>query len=63
MDLSIFVRAIPYNFYAILTIVMMVGMVLLKIDYGPMKMHEKNAVTMVIFIQQKTDHMQRQQKM
>lgn len=40
---SIFIRAIPYNFYAILTIVMMVGMVLLKTEFGKMKEHEKNA--------------------
>ncbi len=42
--LSLFVRAIPYNFYAILTIVMMVGMVLLKTEFGSMAVHEKNAV-------------------
>lgn len=41
--LSIFVRAIPYNFYALLTIVMMLGLVFLNMDYGPMKTHEKNA--------------------
>ena len=41
---SIFVQAIPYNFYAILTIVMMVGMVLLKTEFGSMKVHEANAV-------------------
>ena len=41
---SIFVRAIPYNFYAILTIVMMVGMVLLRTEFGSMKFHEKNAL-------------------
>lgn len=40
---SIFIRAIPYNFYAILTIVMMVGMVLMKTEFGKMKEHEKNA--------------------
>ena len=40
---SIFIRAIPYNFYALLTIVMMVGMVLMKVEYGPMKVHEDNA--------------------
>ena len=40
---SIFIRAIPYNFYALLTIVMMVGMVLMKVEYGPMKVHETNA--------------------
>ncbi|NBH14404.1 Na+/H+ antiporter NhaC family protein [Lachnospiraceae bacterium] len=42
--LSIFVRAIPYNFYALLTIVMMVGMLLLNVEFGPMKKHETNAV-------------------
>jgi len=40
---SIFIRAIPYNFYAILTIVMMVGMVLMRTEFGRMKEHEKNA--------------------
>ena len=41
---SIFVRAIPYNFYAILTIVMMIGMVLVRTEFGSMKFHEKNAL-------------------
>lgn len=47
--LSVFVRAIPYNFYAILTIVMMVGLVLLKCEYGPMAKHEKNAINGDLF--------------
>ena len=42
--LSVFVKAIPYNFYALLTIVMMVGMVILKTEFGPMGVHEKNAL-------------------
>ena len=37
--LALFVRAIPYNFYAILTIVMMVAMVLLKVEFGSMAKH------------------------
>jgi tetracycline resistance efflux pump len=41
--LSIFVRAIPYNFYALLTIVMMIGLVVMNVDYGSMKLHEDNA--------------------
>ena len=41
---SIFIRAIPYNYYAILTILMMVTLVFAKEDYGPMKAHEKNAI-------------------
>ncbi len=40
---SIFIRAIPYNYYALLTITMMLTLVLLKVEYGPMKLHEDNA--------------------
>lgn len=39
----IFVRAIPYNYYAILTMVFIIMMTALNIDYGPMKTHEDNA--------------------
>ena len=42
--LAIFVRTIPYNFYAILTIAMMVGMVLMKTEFGAMRTHEINAL-------------------
>ena len=42
--LSIFLQAIPYNFYALLTIVMMIGLVMTNCDYGPMKTHERNAI-------------------
>ena len=42
--LAIFVRTIPYNFYAILTIVMMVGMELMKTEFGAMRTHEINAL-------------------
>ena len=42
--LAIFVRTIPYNFYSILTIVMMVGMVLMKTEFGAMRTHEINAL-------------------
>lgn len=41
--LELFIRAIPYNFYAMLTIIMMVCISLMKFDYGPMKKHEYNA--------------------
>lgn len=40
---SLFIRAIPYNFYALLTVVMMVGLVLFKVDFGPMAQFERNA--------------------
>lgn len=41
---SVFVRAIPYNFYALLTIVMMIAMVVMKVEFGSMRTHEKNAL-------------------
>ena len=47
--LALFVRAIPYNFYAILTIVMMVAIVLLKVEFGSMAKHEKNAMNGDLF--------------
>ncbi|MDC7293007.1 MULTISPECIES: Na+/H+ antiporter NhaC family protein [unclassified Butyrivibrio] len=40
--LTLFVRAIPYNFYAILTIVMMFSLTFSKFDYGPMRQAEHN---------------------
>ncbi|WP_235371990.1 Na+/H+ antiporter NhaC family protein [Pseudoflavonifractor phocaeensis] len=41
--LNLFIRAIPYNFYALLTIVMMIGLVVMNVDFGPMGKFEKNA--------------------
>ena len=41
---NLFLRAIPYNYYALLTIVMMVGLVVMKVDFGMMRTFERNAV-------------------
>ncbi len=41
--LTLFIRAIPFNFYAILTIVMMIFLAVTNMDYGPMEKHERNA--------------------
>ncbi|MBQ3281093.1 MAG: Na+/H+ antiporter NhaC family protein [Eubacterium sp.] len=41
--LALFIKAIPYNFYALFTIAMMVLLVVMKIDYGPMAVNEANA--------------------
>ncbi len=38
--LAIFMKAVPYNFYAIFSIVMMVGLVITKTSYGPMQYYE-----------------------
>ncbi len=42
--ISLFIKAIPFNFYALLTIVMMLVLAFGKFEFGPMKLHEKNAV-------------------
>ena len=41
---NLFLRAIPYNYYALLTIVMMVALVVMKVEFGPMAKFEKNAI-------------------
>ena len=43
LGFQIFLRAIPYNYYAILTMVFIIVMTSLNVDYGPMKKHEDNA--------------------
>ena len=42
--LKLFIQAIPYNYYSLLTFVFIIAIVFLKVDYGPMKLHEMNAV-------------------
>ena len=43
LGFQIFLRAIPYNYYAVLTMVFIIMMTALNIDFGPMKTHEDNA--------------------
>jgi Na+/H+ antiporter NhaC len=47
--LMLFIKAIPYNYYALLTILMMVCLAVFKIDFGPMKRHEMNALNGDLF--------------
>lgn len=42
--LQLFNKAIPYNFYSLLTLAFIVIIALMKFDYGPMAVHEKNAI-------------------
>ena len=42
--ISLFIRAIPYNFYSLLTFVFIIMLCIFKMDYGPMKLHEMNAM-------------------
>lgn len=46
---TVFLKAIPYNYYALLTIVMMVTMVVMKVEFGSMKTHEVNAINGDLF--------------
>ncbi len=41
--LSLFIKAIPYNFYSLLTFVFIIAISLMKFDYGSMRIHEVNA--------------------
>ena len=41
---SMFLKTIPYNFYALTTLLMIILITVLKTDFGLMKTHEKNAI-------------------
>ena len=41
--LQLFISAIPWNYYALLTLFMLVVLAVFDLDYGPMKVHEDNA--------------------
>lgn len=42
--IHIFIQSIPYNFYALLTLLMMLLIIIMKLDFGPMRQHERNAL-------------------
>lgn len=42
--LQLFVDAIPYNFYALLTLIMMITAIFMKVEFGPMKGYEESAI-------------------
>ena len=42
--IQLFMQAIPYNFYSLLTFVFIFTLILMKMDYGPMKLHEQAAL-------------------
>lgn len=46
---AVFLQTIPYNLYAILTLVMVILVTLLRVDFGPMKKHEMNAIAGDLF--------------
>ncbi|MBQ0125148.1 MAG: Na+/H+ antiporter NhaC family protein, partial [Clostridiales bacterium] len=42
--IRLFIAAIPYNFYSLLTFVFVIALSLMKFDFGPMRVHEQNAI-------------------
>ena len=42
--IELFIRAIPYNYYSLLMIVFVIAIILMRFDFGPMKLHEFNAM-------------------
>lgn len=46
---AVFIQTIPYNLYAILTLVMLLTITVLRVDFGPMKRHEMNAIAGDLF--------------
>lgn len=52
--IQLFINTIPYNLYAILTLVMVIFISLNNADYGPMKLHEDNAAKGDIFTTRNT---------
>lgn len=40
----LFVNAIPWNYYSLLTFVFIIAITLMKFDFGPMRLHEMNAI-------------------
>ena len=41
--IELFIQAIPYNFYSLLTFVFIISLAVMRFDYGPMQLCEQNA--------------------
>lgn len=54
--ISIFVQSIPYNFYALLSLLMIVLVIYMKADFGPMLTHENNAMKGDLFTSGRRRH-------
>ena len=52
--IQLFIKTIPYNLYALLTLVMVIYIALSNTDYGPMKTHEDNAAKGDLFTTRST---------
>ena len=54
--IGMFVQAIPYNFYSLMTFVFIIALTLMKFDFGPMKLHEANALNGDLFTSRNEDN-------
>ena len=54
--IGMFVQAIPYNFYSLMTFVFIIALTLMKFDFGPMKLHEQNALNGDLFTSRNEDN-------
>lgn len=52
--IQLFINTIPYNLYALLTIIMVIFISLTGVNYGPMKLHEDNAAKGDLFTTRNT---------
>ena len=59
---KLFISAIPYNFYAILTIVMMITITLMKFDFGPMKKFEGSSKSIIEESKEKIEEIKERQE-
>ena len=42
--IALFCKSIPFNFYSLLTLIFVVALIVMKLDFGPMRKFEKNAL-------------------
>lgn len=52
--IQLFINTIPYNLYAILTLIMVLFISLTDVEYGPMRLHEENAAKGDLFTTRST---------
>jgi len=58
---SMFLRTIPYNFYALTTILMLIVISIIKLDYGPMKIKEMLAIQATEEVRVQSKYMEEKQ--
>ena len=52
--IQLFISTIPYNLYALLTLLMVIFIAVANVDYGPMRKHEINAINGDLFTTRST---------